>query len=311
MLKRLLSFFSIFVMFMMDNLRSYELFTPECLSSHHQQSPINIFTDNAKFVEEKFFRIIGQNFTLFNSTWKKFPEEKTIGFSGTIGSIMFVKDWAMYKFDLKNIYIRYGPSHRIDSMKYDMEMEFVFELDDTYRSPGRYIHPTAEKLILTYFFVVSPSTSYEEDKYTLLFNYTNLEGLSTNPSSDSVWFTKSIKFNKFIKQQPSYFYQGSTTSGNCEPAWRVIMPKFQLIPKNQYDQIRGILSSLGYLETVGGVQTNSRNLVPINAGVEILRNEKDSSRLLIESSVDQYDRVFGQRLNIFVLASMFLILLLA
>ena len=313
MLVRLLSIFSVFLIFSIQKIFSFELTSIECQSSHHQQSPININSNDVKYIEEKFFRIIGQNFTIFNSTWKKFPEEKTIGFSGTIGSLKFVKDWSMYKFDLKNVYFRYGPSHRIDSMKYDMEMEFVFDLDDTFRSPGRYIHPTAEKLILSYFFIVNPSTDSEseEDKSTLFFNYTNLEEFSANVNSNNVWFTKNIKFNKLIKQQPSYFYEGSTTSGNCEPAWRVIMPKFQLIPKSQYDQIRSVLNALGYLQINNGVETNSRNLVTVNAGTEILRNEKDSSRMLIEASVDQYDRAFGQRLDIFVFAAMLLILLLA
>jgi hypothetical protein len=89
------------------------------------------------------------------------------------------------------------------------------------------------------------------------------------------------------------------------------MPKFQLIPKSQYDQIRSILNTLGYLEINNGQETNSRNLVAVNAGTEILRNEKDSSRLLIEASVDQYDGAFGHRVDIFVFAAMLLILLLA
>lgn len=311
---KLLSVFSVFLIFTLERVSNFELTnTKECQSSDHQQSPININTNDVKYVEEKFFRILGQNFTLFNSTWKSFDEERTIGFSGTIGSLIFVKDWAMYKFDLKNVYIRYGPSHRIDGMKYDMEMEFVFDIDDTYRTPGRYIHPSSEKLILSYFFVVSPDaiTNNEDDKVTLFFNYTNLEEFSKNTNTNTVWFTKNIKFNKLIKQQPSYFYEGSTTSGKCQPAWRVLMPKYQLIPKSQYNQIRTALSNLGYLENNNGLESNSRSLVIVNAGTQILRNEKDFSRLLIEASVDQYDRVFGQRLDIFVFAAILALLLLA
>ena len=89
------------------------------------------------------------------------------------------------------------------------------------------------------------------------------------------------------------------------------MPKYQLIPKSQYNQIRTALSNLGYLENNNGLESNSRSLVIVNAGTQILRNEKDFSRLLIEASVDQYDKVFGQRLDIFVFAAILALLLLA
>ena len=307
---KLLPVFSALLILILERVSSYDLTATQCQSSYSQQSPVNISTADVKYYEEKFFRIIAQNFTSFNSTWQKFPEEKTIGFSGSIGYLIFVKDWAMYKFDLKNVYIRYGSGHRIDGKKYDMEIEFVFDLDDTYRSPGRYIYPTAEKLIISYFFTVDPNIDDKDQKYTLLFNYTNLETFAADPTAQ-VGFTKAIKFNKFIRQQPSYFYEGATTSGNCETAWRVIMPKYQLVPKTHYDNIRSILNSLGYLETVNGVETNSRNIVPVNSGIVILTNDNDSSRLLIEASVDQYDRAFGQRVDVFVFAAMLLILLLA
>lgn len=271
---------------------AFELTNTPCTSAVKQQSPINIVTSNVEYHEEEYFRIISQNFTAFNGNWANFPEDKTIGFNADVGSLIFVKDWGMHKFDLEKVLIRYGSAHKIDGQDFDLEMEFVFNYDVDYRPPGRYVYAGVDKLIISLFFVERTQAITEQDTedgtYSFFFNITKIEDFAANPTSTTSAFEREIKLNLLIKQQPGYFYEGSEASGNCDSTWRFILPKYQTIPTTQLTNIKNILESLGYINTANGVNSNARNIQAINTSTIVLRNEKSTSRLLIEASSQPY-----------------------
>lgn len=82
--------------------------TPTCQGSNNQQSPIDVDPYNTFYREEKYFHLIQSNYSAFNATWMNFPDEKAVGFlkgdNENWGHINFVKDWSIYKFDLKKYY---------------------------------------------------------------------------------------------------------------------------------------------------------------------------------------------------------------
>lgn len=287
----------LFSFLLFNFVKSFDLTTTPCTPAYHQQSPINIDTSLAKYREELYFRILSSNFTKLNTTWEVFPNEQTIGFSGDMGYLIFVKNWSMQKFLLKNIYFRYNSGHKIDGQQFDVEMELIFNIDTTYRPPGRYISPEADTLIISIFFVVSDKLGEEK---SLLFNYTNLDNFSVNPSSSHVRFVRPIRLNNIIQHQPGYFYLGATTSSSCDPAYRVIYPKYQVIPSDQYKKLGSILTTLGFINPSMGITSNARKVEPINAGVEILTNDADSTRLLIESHEQQYDVTKSIHIDLFI-----------
>jgi len=267
---------------------SYDLGTvTPCLSSNKQQSPIEINSGEAKYREERYFRILSSNYTHFNTSWVTFNDEKTIGFQGNeMGYVLFLKNWAMYKFNLEKVYFRYGSSHSIDGMTYDVEMELVHTLDSTYRTPGRYIHPTAEYLIISTFFVVKANE--REDPISLFFEKVNLATFANNYESNNVYFKEHLKMNQVVTNNPGYFYEGTTTSGYCENAWRLILPKFQLMSEEELSQLKLVLVSKGFINENDPNSHNYRTIQPLNSGAEVYKGSEDSTRLLIAANTNQY-----------------------
>lgn len=272
----------------LSHVLTYDLGTvAPCQSSSKQQSPIEIHTGETKYREERFFRILSSNYTNFNTSWVTFNDEKTVGFQGNdMGYVLFLKNWSIYKFNLEKILFRYGSAHSIDGMTYDVEMELVHRLDTGYRTPGRYIHPTAEYLIISSFFVVKANEN--EDPISLFFETVNLATYSSNLEAKEVYFKTHLKMNHVVANNPGYFYEGTTTSGFCDTAWRLILPKFQLISVAEHDQLKSVLVSKGFLDVNDPNSHNYRTLQPLNAGVEVYKGSDDPLRLLIAANSKQY-----------------------
>mmetsp|Transcript_42013 Transcript_42013/g.44043 ORF Transcript_42013/g.44043 Transcript_42013/m.44043 type:complete len:316 (-) Transcript_42013:137-1084(-) len=276
---------------------NYELTDTPCRPSFKQQSPINLVSNNAIYREERFFRIISSNYTAFNTPWEDFPEDKSMGWSGDLGTIILVRDWSMYRFNLTKVLFRYGSAHSVDEFDYNIEVELHHKLDTNYRTKGRYIHPSSEKLIISTFFMGQEEIKYDEDgdpiPRSLLFNYTNLEQLKESPNSQTVSFEREIKLSLLVQNTPGFLYEGTVDAGFCESSWRLVLPKYQTIPQIHVNYFRDIFTSKGYLEAVSGSTSsrtsNSRDRQPINTGTIIYRNDANKTRLLAEENVNQYD----------------------
>ena len=277
-----------------------------CQSSFKQQSPIDILESRVIYRENRNFRIISSNYTNLNTTWQVIPEEKTVGFQGKFGYSLFMKDWAIYKFNLEKIYFRTTSGHKIEGMNYDIEMELVHRLDTSYRTPGRYIHPDSEYLVISTFFVKKEMS--RDDMTSRFFEYANLDTFVINKERNDIYFKNKLKLNQMIQNQPGYLYTGTLSQGFCDTAWRMILPKFQLITSAEYDTFQTLMKDLNFLNTIEPDSNNARDLQPINVNTEIYTNVELTSRLLPEANQNQFDFSVYVNLNLFVLLlSMFII----
>lgn len=268
---------------------NFQLTNAPCSSTLKQQSPININTQNTKYYEEKTFRIISSNHTSSELYWQNFEEQKSIGFvlptndENQINGIVLVKDWSMYNYNLTHVLFRYGSGHTIDTEKYDLEMEFHYEINESYRTKGRYIHHSSNKLIISKFFIVSSNLS----ETSQFFNGTNLEEFSKSPRS-TLAFEKEIKLSHLIQNLPGYLYEGSETFGDCETALRIIYPKFQLMSDIDYEYFRQAYTTLNYINNAEVNTNNNRNQQPVNPNTVVYRNSASFSDLIIEANSIQY-----------------------
>lgn len=295
-------FFLINISFCVINAYDLGSISP-CQSSNKQQSPISIISEKSKYREERNFRIISSNYSSFNTTWVDFNEEKTIGFQGkNLGYILFLKNWSIYKFNLEKIYFRYGSSHIIDEMSYDVEMELVHSLDETYRTPGRYIHPTAQYLIISTFFVVKKGIS--SDPASLFFETINLATYANNFQKTDIYFKAPLNLNQVVQNMPGYFYEGTITNGYCDNAWRLILPKYQLMKQDEFDQLKALLLAKNFINAGDPNSHNYRSPQPINSSTEVYVNDMDSTRLLITANTNQYASAFLNIFNLKVLLLM-------
>lgn len=284
-----------------SNVYCFEILnTPTCQGSNNQQSPIDVDPYNTFYREEKYFHLIQSNYSAFNATWMNFPDEKAVGFlkgdNENWGHINFVKDWSIYKFDLKKILFRYRSGHTIDGRRYDIEMELFHEIDTSFRTSGRYIHPSSNQLIISAFFMADSNGSTSEKSN--FFNYTNIEKY-TEQTTSGVYFTRMMKLSQIIQNSGSYFYEGANTYGNCTKAWRLLLPKYQLIYLSQYQNLRTIISKLGYIDINIPSSSNSRNQQAITSNTRVYRNVPTNERILIEQNYHQYVKSQGFEFGLF------------
>lgn len=295
-----------------NSVYSFEILnTPTCQSNNKQQSPIDVDPFNTFYREEKYFHLVQSNYTAFNSSWTNFPEEKAVGFfnvdNSDWGYVHFVKDWSIYKFDLKKVLFRYRSGHTIDGRRYDVEMELFHEIDNNFRTTGRYIKPSSNQFIVSVFFMAdSQDSKLEKSNF---FNFTNIEKYSEETTSNSVFFTRKLKLSQLVQSSGSYFYEGANTYGTCESAWRLLLPKYQLIHQSQYANLRNIVSKLGYIDLNVPSSSNSRNQQSLS--VRLYRNTPQSERILIEQSYHQYVKSQGFEFGLFAFFVSLVIMILS
>ena len=90
--------------------KSYDFNTKSCSAAAGQQSPINLDISQSLYFDERYFRFLSNNYNPLtkDNSWQYFEEEKAIGIAPTknqtnFGSFVFVKDWAMYNFNLQKV----------------------------------------------------------------------------------------------------------------------------------------------------------------------------------------------------------------
>ena len=294
---------SLYILSILAITNSYDLTSSDCSSNTKQQSPINIISKNTRYFEEKTIKIINVNYTSFDTQWKVFPEERAVGFEGNFGNVIFVKDWALYNFTLNKVYFRMKSSHSINNKYFEMEMELVHHLDEEYRSKGRYIYPTAKQLVISIFFEkLSDSSSEATTKTSLLFDYANLEEYAKGTSD--VKFKRELKLKYLVHNSPSYFYEGSITHTVCETAWRLVLPKYQLLKQIDLDNMKAVLTRNNFIDEIG---SNSRFQQPTPNIIYV--NDNDPLTLRFEASKLQFDshKIIKMQIGFLALILLFLL----
>lgn len=272
----------------------------DCNSSLSQQSPINLDISESKYYDERNFRILNSNYTFSTDKgylWKSFPQKKAIGFQGNFGNLTIMKNWALNIYQLNEILIKGRKSaHKINNMYYDGEIHFVHSIINDTKILGRYLKPSANKLVIVVPFLAKENLNNIE-KISHLFNDLNIIGFNMNKSAD-VNITKSIKLEKLIKHDDQLLYEGTLEEIPCEKAIYIINMKYQLIKKTENDAIVEILNSFNF--------TNSRDIQNILQKTKIYRNSENLTDFFIEPSNIQYDHsIFLNSFN-FIIIFLFL-----
>lgn len=259
----------ILILIVINFTSSYDFIEPTCQDSAGQQSPVHILLNQTKFYQEKYFRLLNTNYSYLNTTWQHFSNEKAIGFAGE-GTVLFLKDWSMFRFNLTKVLFRSDSEHVVDGRYYNLEMQLVHELDDTYITNGRYLQAGVNKLVIHLFF----TESFENETYSQFFNYTNFDGWSevNYAANNKVFFKRVLKLKQIVQNTPSYFYEGGISYPPCEQAWHVISPKFFGIRTEDLNRIKTAILRAGYTNNSTTLD-NARNLHPL--GVTVYRNYED------------------------------------
>lgn len=252
---------------------------PSCYSNVTQQSPIDI--SSSKYYLERDFRIINSHYDVpANVNWTTFSEERAIGFQGDFGNVTLVKNWAMYNFNLKKILFRIGSSHSIMSQGYDAEIEFVHQLNEEYRTPGRNIKATSNYLVVSVFLkVVDP---IKNQTFSDIFKYVNL----TTSTSNGAALNKSIKFGRLVQHSKQFFYEGRLPYDKCQKSWYIIDPTYQAILQSELDSLKAQIKTAGFIDDKNPQNTRIRQ--NIDTATVVYRNEENLMNYLIEPSLLQF-----------------------
>lgn len=265
------------------------LSNPNCAINAPQQSPINIIASQSVYYEETNFRIAHVNYTLpIDTAWKVFPTERAIGFEETFGSLTFINNWSMYKFDLQKILFRTKSAHRVNGQYYDVEVQFIHKLDRTYHGPGRFIYPTVDYLVVSTFMVADSDTA---SKHSQLFSYLNLSGYTA-----STWkTTRKVKLGELVRGGAEFLYEGRLEYGACNKAWVVVDPKFQTITPQELNTLMTVIKDKGVADVNG---ENKRNIQATQTVV--YRNTESTTPLLQIASYSQYTSSQSVQFSMFV-----------
>jgi hypothetical protein len=266
-----------------------ELLTkPNCNSKVIQQSPINIHLGDSLYYDERNFRVLATNYTMnaADFVWTALEEERGVGFKGKFGNLTLMKDWAMYKFSLDKIVFRTESAHTIDGQRFSGEVEFIHSIIDDRELIGKYIYPTSNYLVYSVFLYAKPSIDISNyDSYSQLLTYLNLEGFEKNRTSGVISASRDVALAEIIRHDDQLFYEGRLTSGNCEKAWHIINPKYQIISEDQFKNLTSILTKYDFITATE--KSNTRTIQAVDASTPIYRNKVNAGDIFIESSTLQ------------------------
>ncbi len=282
---------------------------PNCNSTVAQQSPIDINTFNAIYFDERNFRILNTSYavdwTLYK--WQSFSTENGIGFSGDFGSMLFMKNWALYNFNLNKIIFRAGASaHSFNGMFFDGEIELHHTLNDNPAlQVGRYIQATSTNLVIVIPLKIQSTNPVE--KVSQILEHLNINQYASTNIQNAVIGTRNIKWNTIIRHDDQYMYEGRLEFGNCDKTWYVINPKYQLLSTTDYNNLVKALTNNNFISS--SVPSNTRPIQAVDASTVIYANTPNTV-ISIEASHLQYDRSMKYGMELLYLLAVLIMVLI-
>jgi carbonic anhydrase len=284
-------------------INTYTLNTNACTNQFGQQSPIDINSYQSVYYEDKYFRLLSNNYDKVstNTTWQLFQNERAIGIQGSpnFGSIVLVKDWSLHNFFLEKVLFRIGSEHTVDAVNYAVEMQLIHTYDDHYYNPGRRVNLGVNYFVISFFFKITPD---ENPAASRLFEFMDLEGYYNKTSNGQM--SKPIKLHHIVQHQPSYLYQGSMTFPDCQEALWMVTSQFHLIRQSDFNLLKAASASL--LDQT--LDTNIRS--QSNRITTVYRNYEDLTRFVPRATMLSYDSASNLKMNIvlmvIIIAGLFL-----
>lgn len=221
--------------------------------SNPYQSPINIVDNQSKFFPEKYFRILFINYSNLpkGNKWTINQNDQSIQLGNTtnysLGTITIVKDYAMYQYSLNRILIRTPSDHQLNGENKAVEIQLIHTFNNSTGALGRRVMLKQNYLVISILLNINDTIS---SSTTSLFDFTNLAEFVGNNNEG---FLRDIKVRFLINNMPGYMYEGSLTSGNCDPALWIIQSNYNYITSKDYNNL---LLALGKISS--GMKTNNR-----------------------------------------------------
>jgi len=231
--------------------------TATCSVTNNFQSPINIISANSVYYDDKFFRVLTNNYGSVNANWQNFVTEQAIGFTVPVSNnstIQIVKDWYIQQFVLTKVLFRTVSEHKLDGTNFDVEMQLFHTVDTTFQGYGRRQTLPVQNLVISVFFV-STSTVLTSPQ---LWNFANLAGFATTTGTTQIAFNRRLVLGQLVQNVPSYFYQGTYTYPNCDNTYWMISSKYVQINQSDLANIKTALNRFNYIDTTMTPASNSR-----------------------------------------------------
>ena len=133
------------------------------------------YEENSYYYEEKYFRILSNNYDTIDpgTEWKEFDEGYGFSAKKDFGSLILLKDWSMYNFKLTKVLFKKGSSFNYENnLEVKAEMWLIHTKDNGYYPPGRRIHLQQNYFILIVPFVETDNNNPAADS---LLEYLNLK----------------------------------------------------------------------------------------------------------------------------------------
>ena len=189
------------------------------------------FTDKSYYYEEKYFRILANNYETIDpgNMWK--TDEDGSGFKAKkdFGSLILLKDWSMYNFKLTKIMLRNNCLFEYQGILCAAEMWLIHSKDNGYYPPGRRIF-----MKQNYFIIVVPFVQTENENPAIdsIFYYLNLEDYANKGGNVSP--KKPVKLYQIIQNQPSFLFEGSY---NTKETLFMVFSQYHFISKNDFENL--------------------------------------------------------------------------
>jgi len=205
----------------------------------------NLEFGNSYYYEEKYFRILSNNYDSIDpgNFWFKFKKTDKaygIGFNAKkdFGSIILLKDWSMYNFKLTKIIFRNKCSffNKSKKEKCDVEMWLYHTKDNGYYPPGRRIFIKQNFFIIVVPFVQSIDDNNPSND--LLFEFLNLKKYDENKNSENITPKKPVKLYQIIQNQPSYLFEGEFDK---KDTLFMVFTQYHFISNSDYNRLNQII----------------------------------------------------------------------
>ena len=179
-----------------------------------QNIDINInFTDNSYYYEEKYFRILSNNYDTIDpgNKWREEPEGFGFKARRDFGSLILLKDWSMYNFKLTKVIFRNKTSFNYgEKCDVKAEMWLIHTKDNGYYPPGRRIFIKQNYFIIVVPFIVTNDQNPAVDS---IFEVLGLGKYADN-KDQTVFPNRPVKLYTIIQNQPSLLFEGNYKQTN-------------------------------------------------------------------------------------------------
>ena len=236
---------------------------------------LELFPNNSYYYEEKYFRILSNNYETIDQGQFWSEEEEGYGFKANkdFGSIIILKDWSMYNFKLTKVIFRNNCTFKYDGEKCDAEMWLIHTKNNRYHPPGRRVF-----IKQNYFIIVVPfaKTDNFNPAIDMIFKFIRLKEYSENRNSNNTTLEKPIKLYQIIQNQPSYLFDGQFLN---KDTLFMVFTQYHFISKDDFKYLTDLYEDISNLQNItkyvekeysGKIFRNVKNIKDIKQKVTLM-----------------------------------------